>query len=163
MTDVHGFRNEFAFLSNFFAAPVEIGRWNGKDVEKLVLPTSEHHYQFLKARYHAGQQAIINCATPGQAKREGRRIIMKPDWNVKRTGYMTIVVRAKFDQHPELAEKLMAIDGEIVEENNWNDTFWGVCNGVGENHLGKILMSTREWLQARRNIVNHEKEWAKKD
>ena len=27
-----------------------------------------------------------------------------------------------------------------------NETFWGVCNGVGENKLGHILMEVREKL-----------------
>jgi predicted NAD-dependent protein-ADP-ribosyltransferase YbiA (DUF1768 family) len=25
--------------------------------------------------------------------------------------------------------------------------YWGVCNGVGENHLGKILMAYRDGTQ----------------
>ena len=40
--------------------------------------------------------------------------------------------------------KLQLIEGEIVEENTWGDTFWGVCKGVGENHLGKLLMEIRD-------------------
>jgi predicted NAD-dependent protein-ADP-ribosyltransferase YbiA (DUF1768 family) len=56
------------------------------------------------------------------------------------------IVKAKFEQHPELAAKLKALTGEIVEENTWNDRFWGVCNGFGSNHLGKILMRIREEL-----------------
>lgn len=39
-------------------------------------------------------------------------------------------------------------EGEIVEENSWRDTYWGVCKGVGENHLGKILMKIRDELIA---------------
>jgi predicted NAD-dependent protein-ADP-ribosyltransferase YbiA (DUF1768 family) len=37
-------------------------------------------------------------------------------------------------------------DEELVEGNWWNDTFWGVCNGVGENNLGKLLMKIRAEL-----------------
>ncbi len=35
-------------------------------------------------------------------------------------------------------------EGEIVERNTWNDTFWGVCKGKGENHLGILLMEIRD-------------------
>lgn len=37
---------------------------------------------------------------------------------------------------------------EVVYKGNyWKDTYWGVCNGVGENHLGKLLMKIREKLK----------------
>lgn len=31
----------------------------------------------------------------------------------------------------------------LIEKNTWGDTYFGVCNGVGENNLGKDLMSIR--------------------
>lgn len=30
--------------------------------------------------------------------------------------------------------------------NSWNDTFWGVCNGVGQDVLGKLLRSIKHGL-----------------
>ena len=58
------------------------------------------------------------------------------------------IVYAKFSQNPILRQKLINTQDMILIENNtWNDTFWGVCNGVGENHLGKILMEVREELK----------------
>ena len=57
------------------------------------------------------------------------------------------VCKAKFTQNPELAEKLLATgEQELVEGNNWNDTFWGMCRGKGKNMLGNILMKIREEL-----------------
>jgi predicted NAD-dependent protein-ADP-ribosyltransferase YbiA (DUF1768 family) len=39
---------------------------------------------------------------------------------------------------------LLATDeADLVEGNHWNDTFWGVCRGVGQNWLGRILMDER--------------------
>ena len=32
---------------------------------------------------------------------------------------------------------------ELIEGNTWGDRFWGVSRGIGENHLGKILMEER--------------------
>lgn len=34
-------------------------------------------------------------------------------------------------------------DAELIEGNTWGDRIWGVCDGVGENRLGKILMRVR--------------------
>ena len=49
--------------------------------------------------------------------------------------------------HPGVREQLL-VTGDVgpVEGNNWNDRFWGVCRGKGENQLGKILMKVRSEL-----------------
>ena len=61
---------------------------------------------------------------------------------------MLDVVRAKFDQHPDLAQKLLATgDEELVEGNDWGDIYWGVYKGRGNNMLGKILMRVRAELR----------------
>jgi ribA/ribD-fused uncharacterized protein len=73
---------------------------------------------------------------------------LRSDWTEIRLEIMEKIVRAKFWQNPHLARKLVATgDQKLVEGNRWNDTFWGVCRGVGENHLGKILMRVREELR----------------
>lgn len=57
---------------------------------------------------------------------------------------MVDIVRAKFTQNKELAKRLKATgDKTLIEGNYWHDTYWGVCEGVGENYLGKILMNLR--------------------
>jgi len=60
---------------------------------------------------------------------------------------MSEIVYAKFMQNPALQKLLLNTgDDPIVEENSWNDTFWGTCNGKGVNNLGKILMNVRRDL-----------------
>ena len=57
------------------------------------------------------------------------------------------IVEEKFRQNPKLAEMLLATeDAILIEGNTWGDKFWGVCNGVGENNLGKVLMYVRDCL-----------------
>jgi predicted NAD-dependent protein-ADP-ribosyltransferase YbiA (DUF1768 family) len=57
---------------------------------------------------------------------------------------MLNLLRQKF-QNPELREKLLCTGKlELIEGNYWGDTYWGVCRGVGENRLGKLLMLVRE-------------------
>jgi predicted NAD-dependent protein-ADP-ribosyltransferase YbiA (DUF1768 family) len=61
---------------------------------------------------------------------------------------MLEIIRAKF-QDADLRRQLFATgDQELREGNHWGDTFWGVCNGRGDNHLGKILMQVRQEIQA---------------
>jgi len=74
---------------------------------------------------------------------------LRPDWDDVRIGVMEEVVRAKFNQNPHLAARLMATGQmPLVEGNDWGDTFWGVDvkTGKGENNLGKILMKIRSEL-----------------
>jgi ribA/ribD-fused uncharacterized protein len=73
---------------------------------------------------------------------------MRPDWEQVKILIMTSLVRDKFTRHQDLKEQLLATgDAELIEGNWWGDTFWGVCKGKGENHLGKVLMKVREELK----------------
>lgn len=81
------------------------------------------------------------------AKRLGRRIpINIREWNARRLSVMERVVRAKFEQNPQLQEMLLAVTEPIVEDNTWGDTYWGRCREIGSNHLGQILEETRNAL-----------------
>ena len=74
----------------------------------------------------------------------------KEEWNgYQKFNLMRPLLKKKFDNnHPELQQKLLATgDEELVEGNYWGDTIWGVCEGVGENHLGKMLMEIRTELK----------------
>ena len=57
-------------------------------------------------------------------------------------------LRAKFEQHPDLARNLVATgDARLVEESNM-DAFWGIGKkGIGQNMLGVLLMEVRSSLQ----------------
>jgi predicted NAD-dependent protein-ADP-ribosyltransferase YbiA (DUF1768 family) len=82
------------------------------------------------------------------AKRYGKIVVMRPDWNDVRLAIMEDLVRQKFLTSSMERLLLSTGDAELIEGNYWGDTFWGVCRGVGENHLGKILMKIREELKA---------------
>lgn len=54
------------------------------------------------------------------------------------------VIEQKFLQNPVLMQKLIKTkDAKLIEGNTWGDRYWGMCNGVGENKLGEILMMVR--------------------
>lgn len=72
---------------------------------------------------------------------------LRPDWEYIRVDVMTELVRKKFSQEPLRSQLIATGDAELIEGNWWNDTFWGVCNGVGENNLGKILMKVRDEIR----------------
>lgn len=129
------FEGQYDFLSNFYAHPISNG--------VLTFPTNEHYFQAMKTLNQEERIAIARASTPGQAKRMGREVKLRVDWEDIKLQVMETALRIKFSD-PELAAKLIATgDEELVEGNWWHDTFWGVCEGVGENHLGKLLMKVR--------------------
>jgi len=132
------FRGKYAFLSNFYPAKV-IG-WG------IEFPTSEHAYVACKTKDMEIRRHIATLNTPGDAKRYGRKIQLREDWDDVKVACMRAILRRKFSD-PELRRWLKAVNGDIVEHNTWHDNFWGVCicgkcTG-GQNVLGKLLMEVR--------------------
>ena len=76
----------------------------------------------------------------------GRSVSLRPDWEDIKDDVMLEGLYRKFT-NDELAEWLLDTgDEELVEGNWWGDRYWGVCNGIGQNKLGKLLMKVREEL-----------------
>lgn len=134
------FQGEYRFLSNFWPARTFY--------DGLEYPTAEHAYQAAKTNNVAAAIRIQQARTPSQAKHLGRTVPIRPDWMTVRIRVMQQIVRAKFIGNPDLLDCLLATGTqELREGNRWGDTFWGICNGHGQNHLGKILMELRKEMQ----------------
>jgi len=131
------FQNEYRFLSNFWPVPVT---YNG-----VTWPSAEHAYQAAKFTDPDKIAKILGNLDPNAAKRIGRSKGIRTDWDSVKVGIMREIVTAKFEQHHMLMDALKSTSPhELIEGNWWGDTFWGVCKGVGENWLGKILMEIRD-------------------
>lgn len=129
------FSREHQFLSNFYPSSILY--------EGLVYPTSEHAYQAAKSDNPNNKLTISNLGTPGKAKRFGKKVELRPDWDDVKLDEMKKILRIKF-ANVLLAHKLIGTgEEELIEGNLWGDTFWGICRGRGENNLGKILMEIR--------------------
>ena len=134
---ISGFHKEYSFLSNFFSAPVEYCGYTFKN--------NEAAFQSMKCPGRAGDFCGL---APSEAKRLGRRVDLRDDWESVKNSIMYEVCRNKFTQNPELLKKLLETgDADLIEENTWGDRVWGVCHGSGENRLGQILMRIRSELQ----------------
>ena len=135
------FRGAFAFLSNFHRAPFT---WCGH-----TWPTSEAAFQAGKTRDEPMRERIRTAASPAEAKRLGRRVDLRLDWERIKDDVMHSVLKAKFAV-PELRDALLATgDAELVEGNSWGDVYWGVCAGRGRNQLGRTLMRVRDDIRRR--------------
>lgn len=133
------FDGEHRWLSNFFSCPVHLS-------EDEQYPSVEAAYQAAKTM-DPEKRKRFQTAKPAEAKRWGKILPIRPDWNTYRLGVMEDLLRQKFSV-PFFAEKLLATgEEELIEGNWWGDTFWGVCKGEGENNLGKLLMKIRKELR----------------
>lgn len=137
LNKIDRFKGEYEFLSNFSYSP-----FTYKDV---YYPTVEHFFQANKTTNEKIRNEIAAVPTPSQAKYRGRAVQLRSDWRKIRINVMEIGLREKFNQNPDLKQKLLDTGDAYLEEGNtWGDRYWGVCNGYGENHLGQLLMKLRE-------------------
>jgi hypothetical protein len=138
---ISNFRGVNFFLSNFYPCRVFF--------EGMVWKSSEHAYQAAKTTDVDQKRLIQSLDTAEEAKRITRTIVFKNkfqrhDWDEIKLAVMEEVLRSKFSN--EVLQQLLLNTGkeELVEGNWWGDFFWGVCQGKGENNLGKLLMKLRE-------------------
>lgn len=114
-------RGDYGCFSNFTKAKIEI--------DGLTFMSSEAAWQAFKTNDPIERKSFCNM-TPALAKRAGRRVKLRPDWEKVKYGLMVEVLRAKFSQHENLREKLLSTgDEELVEDTTgWHDNIWGNCD-----------------------------------
>jgi len=134
------FSGEYTFLSNFYDSPILI--------DNILFSCVESAYQAQKTTSRIIRKKFASMKAK-EAKKFGRQVILRDDWDDIKKDIMEYLVREKFNQNPILRNKLLGTGNEELQEGNyWRDTYWGVCNGVGENNLGKILMKIREEIKS---------------
>lgn len=138
---IDSFRGEYRFLSNFYSVQITY--------QGMHFPSTEHAYQAMKCELMEDRIRISKLATEGKVKWAGNDpdLVMRSCWNEIKDQVMYDVCWLKFQQ-PELRQKLLDTgDATLIEGNTWGDTYWGVCNGVGQNKLGRILMRIRNEIR----------------
>ena len=135
------FEGKYDFLSNFYEHPIQ---YNG-----IVYPTNEHFFQAMKSLKEDERKMIAAAPTPGKAKRLGRAVTLRSDWETIKYDIMLMGLRLKFCDK-DLREKLRATGDEyLIEGNWWHDNTWGDCSCErckttrGRNELGRLLMQVR--------------------
>lgn len=133
------------FLSNFYRACVT---YDGEEY-----PSVEHAYQAARTHNAAWRATIRAAGSSSMAKRLGHQIshnptLLRQDWTLVKVGIMRDLLAQKFAPGTECARLLLKTGDEVLVEGNWwHDTFWGVCDGVGQNQLGELLMERRTLLR----------------
>lgn len=139
-SQITSFRGKYLFLSNFYSCTIV---YNGR-----FYKSAEAAFQAQKTTSEKERQRFTNLSA-SEAKKLGQSLRLRQDWDRNKVSIMEEIVKAKFLLNKDLGEQLLATgNAHLQEMNTWGDTFWGTdMNGIGENHLGQILMRVREILQ----------------
>jgi len=140
------FKGKYFFLSNFYP-------------EDHLDFANEHRFQAMKTLDQDQRLVILLVDSAREAKRLGRRVSLRPDWEDIKDDIMEMTLRLKFEDE-DLRQKLLDTGDEVLIEGNWwGDRYWGACPGYvdgskrwdgntetwyGENKLGQLLMKLRE-------------------
>lgn len=145
MAVIDSFEGENRYLSNFASIPVT---FNG-----ITYNNSEAAFQAQKCANPEEIKLFIG-KNPSEAKRLGRRVKIRDDWEEVKYDLMHKIVYAKFSQNPIYRSKLLRTgNATLIEGNWWHDNIWGnckcpKCSGFeGKNWLGTILMEVRDELK----------------
>ena len=137
------FDGEFEFLSNFSD--------HSFSLDGVVWKTSEHAYQAAKTLDFDEAETVRLTKGPGAAKRAGRKVTVREDWDQVKGEIMRDILIAKFTQNPDILDALKnTCDAALIESNTWHDNIWGDCScekcekKEGKNMLGNLLMWLRE-------------------
>lgn len=135
MLTIYRFADEYAFLSNFYPSRVLL--------DGVIYPTVEHAYQAAKTISPSERDSVLFSGSPGRAKQAGKRVKIREGWDDMKLSVMRDLLIQKFT-HDNLKALLVATGGaRLVEGNSWGYRYWGMCDGVGHNHLGELLMGVR--------------------
>jgi len=148
------FRGKYRFLSNFYICSIEVQEdIPGSGIVSIVYPSVEHAFQAAKSFALWYKLAVRDADSPGDAKRMGREIQARPEWEDVKVPIMLELLHKKFS-HSDLGEKLLQTGyAELIEGNNWRDMEWGVCGGEGKNLLGKLLMQVRDDIMMEKSVL----------
>ena len=148
---IDSFKGEYEIFSNFYPCQVEYN--------DIIFPTVEHAYQAAKSvdiSFHY-KLAGLTANYAGYAKKLGRKVELRPEWEILKIAIMRNLITQKFSSGIFKKALLDSKGSELIEGNHWHDNFWGNCtcvkckNIVGKNILGKLLMELRRGYE--RNMV----------
>lgn len=136
------FQREYRWLSNFASVVVTL--------DGIDYPTVEHAYMSAKSNDVAWKHLCCDFSiSPGNIKKLSKKVTLVEDWETKKLLVMEDLLRQKFNT-PQYKELLLKTGNQNIQEGNrWKDKFWGIDlnTGVGENHLGRLIMKIRDELQ----------------
>jgi len=129
-------------FSNFIDSPILM--------DGIRYPTVEHAYQAHKCSTIEERKQIAALPNAGKAKRAGRKVKVREDWEQVKYAIMCECLLHKFRIKEFKIELLRTNNKPIIEDASvWDDKIWGTGrDGTGQNLLGKALMKVRTIIRS---------------
>ena len=135
---ISSFKKEYDFLNNRFGCSF---MWQGI------------RYNNVESAFHASkytneaERRVLSRMSAEKVVKKSMECTPSIEWEESKLDIMESILLAKYDQNPNLKNRLIETEGRIlINGNNKHETYWGVdlYSWKGENHLGKILMTIRD-------------------
>jgi ribA/ribD-fused uncharacterized protein len=145
---INSFRGDWAFLSNFAECEIYL--------DGHIYPSVEHAFQAAKTADEPARLLIRTATDAKDAKRLGKMVNLRDDWEEVKDSIMREFLSQKFSQGMARAVLFSTGERTLVEGNYWHDQYWGICyckkhaHEPGRNQLGNLLMELRTSLRTRR-------------
>lgn len=129
------------YMSNFYPSTFIVPQIPG-----VLWPTNEHFFAAMKTTDKRLWPKFADCSTPLKAKKMGRSVKLRPDWEQIKISVMVTGLLCKFLQNERLLAQLVDTYPKVLHEDSPYDQIWGSRNG-GLDLLGKCLVQVREHLR----------------
>lgn len=144
--------NMYYCFSNYYPCTIEY--------EGLTYNSVEAAFQAAKT-LSRDERVLFTKMSPSFAKRNGRKLNLRPDWEEVKLSIMKELIVAKSKSCPEFTRQLVSTKGKgIIEDTTgWHDNIWGSCSCEKckhkwkHNNLGKILMEVRDEILSKFDLL----------
>jgi predicted NAD-dependent protein-ADP-ribosyltransferase YbiA (DUF1768 family) len=127
VTPITSFKGEYDWLSNFYPCDVDINVHFDSDnsIYTAHFSNAEAAFQACKCMTFSEFQKFETLG-PSEAKKLGRTVQLRPDWNEARISVMEQTLFNKFSKNIELADKLIDTYPRLLIEGILGMTHFGV-------------------------------------
>lgn len=159
MSNILGFyapNQENGYLSNWYSCSFKYGRYTYSSAEQFMMAQKAALFRDYGVFFK-----ILDTHDQSTIKKLGKQVSNYDDavWSRLRGPMMRRGLRAKFQQNPDLMEKLLATGNMVLAECAPRDKIWGIGLAAddsriqdpqqwkGQNLLGTVLMQVRSDLR----------------
>ncbi|KJY19181.1 MULTISPECIES: NADAR family protein [Streptomyces] len=133
-------------LRNDYPAPVTVG--------DVTYASVAHAYWARSVAEPEARTAVVAAESGAKARTAAAAATRREGWEQVRTAVMARLLRAKYEQHPDLAAILLATGDATLLYDDADSGFWGENGGRGRNWTGRLLELVRAELLAAQTLVD---------
>ncbi|MFI8828782.1 NADAR family protein [Streptomyces sp. NPDC053431] len=127
-------------LRNDYPAPITL--------DGVTYPSVTHAYWARSVAEPEARASVVTAERGPKARTLAAKATRREGWELTRTAVMARLLRAKYQQHSDLAAVLLATGDATLLYDDADSGFWGDNGGRGRNWTGRLLELVRSELLA---------------